>query len=55
MRGFGGLPLNPPAAEGDLDAVGVFEVADGVEELAFRDGGVPALCPVAVAALQRRA
>src|SRR5215211_8028773 len=44
--------LNPPTAEGDLDAVGAFEVADGVEELAFRDGGVPALGLVAVAALQ---
>src|SRR5215210_885732 len=40
------------AAEGELDAVGVLEVADGVEELALRDGGMPALGPVTVAALE---
>jgi hypothetical protein len=34
-----------------LDAVGAFEVADGVEELAFGYGGVPTLGLVAVAAL----
>src|ERR671911_1648945 len=51
--GLGRVALPKPAsAEGQLDAVGAFEVAHGVEELAFGDGGVPALCPVAVATLQ---
>ena len=50
--GLGRVALPKPAsAEGQLDAVGAFEVADGVEEFAFGDGGVPAFGPVAVAAL----
>ena len=50
--GLGRATLPKPAsAEGQLDAVGAFEVADGVEEFAFGDGGVPAFGPVAVAAL----
>src|SRR5215212_5492025 len=40
------------AVEGGLDAASVLVVADGVPELALRDGGVPAIGAVAVAALE---
>src|ERR687890_1925162 len=40
------------AAQGGLDAEGILVVADGAEELALRDRGVPAVGPVAVAALE---
>src|ERR671910_639889 len=46
------LVVANPAAEGSLDAQGVLVVADGAEELALGDGGVPAVGPVAVAPLE---
>src|SRR5918994_7592488 len=46
------LVVANPAAEGSLDAQGVLVVADGAEELALGDGGVPAIGPVAVAPLE---
>src|SRR5918998_4382741 len=46
------LPQAGLAVEGCLDTTGVFVVAHGVPELAFGDGGVPAVGPVAVAALE---
>src|SRR5829696_3205441 len=40
------------AAQGGLEAEGILVVADGAEELALGDGGVPVVGPVAVALLE---